>query len=150
MQTLIQQVKLLIRARYPILYLLTHEEQRVWRVLSHIASAEGMELWRWRRTKGLERQSGVIAGSSSATVALEAVSKITEPSMVVFWDLHHDLRDPDVIRWLRDLNMEMGQKKQSIVLMSSELVLPDELEKSVAILDVPLPSPSDSSRLLEI
>ena len=44
MQKLVQDIQAHIRARYPILYLLSHEEERLWKVVQHIATQEGLAL----------------------------------------------------------------------------------------------------------
>ena len=41
MQKLVQDIQAHIRARYPILYLLSHEEERLWKVIQHVAAQDG-------------------------------------------------------------------------------------------------------------
>jgi SpoVK/Ycf46/Vps4 family AAA+-type ATPase len=44
----------------------------------------------------------------------------------------------------------MRGKSQSIIMISPRLQLPDELEKSVTVLDIPLPTQEEGARLLEV
>jgi hypothetical protein len=150
MQDFRRQILLYLRARYPILYLVTHEEQRIWRELVRIAEQEGIGLYRWRSTRGLEGAVGPIGSSHSPLDGLGAFARQTESSIAVFWDLHTHLDDPAVLRQLRDLCIEMGPKGQSLVIMGPSLVIPIELEKSVAVLDVPLPTADESRKLLRV
>ena len=53
MKALIERIGLLVRARYPVLQLVSHEEGRTDRALARVAEAEGLQLYRWSVTKGL-------------------------------------------------------------------------------------------------
>ena len=57
-QGFIKEVDTLIRARYPLLYLITWEEQRVEALLGDVARNQGKDLLEWSRTRGLNRMSG--------------------------------------------------------------------------------------------
>ena len=45
----------LVRARYPLIYLVSWEEQRVDGILADLASAHGKALFSWSVTRGLRR-----------------------------------------------------------------------------------------------
>lgn len=149
---LIGQLQLLVRARYPIISLLSHEEQRCWRMLKQLATEDGKAIYRWRMSQGLEQgETGdILNGTASIEEALKAVQKIDEPTLFVFYDLHPHMDDPLVLRLLRDLAAAMPTRQQSVLVLGARLKLPDELEKSMAIVDVPLPSYEDGARMLTI
>src|SRR3979411_1111532 len=89
----VADLEILIRARYPLLYLVTWEEQRLDAILQDLASAHGKVLLSWSITRGLRRTGGsrggphVEAGKDPAEV-LAAIGKLTEPSLVGLQDFH--------------------------------------------------------------
>ena len=50
------EIDLLIRARYSILYLVTYEEERAIRCLKQIADKHGKDVFVWSSTKGFENK----------------------------------------------------------------------------------------------
>ncbi|MEC7988245.1 MAG: AAA family ATPase [Myxococcota bacterium] len=150
MQKLIKQLQIHIRARYPVLYLLSFEEARLQKSVEHVAKQENLQLCFWRRTVGLNMSGELIADTKNAEDALAAFASFPDPVLGIFWDLHLDLFDPSVIRWIRDLCLKMGSLSQTLLIVSPKMIIPDELEKSITVLDIPLPSESDGSRLLQV
>jgi SpoVK/Ycf46/Vps4 family AAA+-type ATPase len=80
--------------------------------------------------------------------ALQAVERLTEPSIVVLKDFHPYLSDPVVIRALRDLAHALKSTYSTVLLLSPTLLIPPDLEKEISVLDVPLPSFADLMALL--
>src|SRR2546423_14774587 len=56
----------LIRARYPLIYLVSWEEQRLDGILQDLAAQHGKVLFGWSVTRGLRRIGGGGAGSPPA------------------------------------------------------------------------------------
>ncbi|MCB9744019.1 MAG: AAA family ATPase [Alphaproteobacteria bacterium] len=149
MQELADHIGLLVRARYPILYLLTHEEERVERHLERLAARAELALWRWRATDGLRGPEGLVDPTTRDPVAaLDSLSEATAPALFVMVDFHHALANPIVVRRLRDLVPALGQRGQAVVITSPLMMIPRELEKDIELLDVPLPERDDVARLL--
>ncbi len=137
----LEQVQTLIRARYPILYLVSHEEDRTLRLLRQVAQAEHMELSVWRRSDGLNGKGG------TAVEALQHLVSQAEPTMLLFLDAHQDWKDVNWVRTIRDETQSLVQNGHTVVLLSPIYSVPLELEKLVSPLDVPLPSGEEVSRL---
>src|SRR5204863_2709570 len=81
----------LIRARYPLIYLVSWEEQRLDAILQDVAQNHGKALLQWSITRGLRRVSGprslaISEQSRDPIEALTAVGKLTEASLVVLKD----------------------------------------------------------------
>ncbi len=149
----VQELDTLVRARYPLLWLVTWEEQRLDAVLAQLAEAHGKALYAWSATKGL-RQAGVARAPGPEEVrdpleALAAVEKLADPSLVVLKDFHPYLSDPRVVRALRELAQALKSTFTTVVVLSPTLQIPVELEKEVSVLDVPLPSFRDLLDLLK-
>jgi AAA+ superfamily predicted ATPase len=143
----------LIRARYPLVYLVSWEEQRLDGILSDVAQTHGKSLFNWSITRGLRRQVGprtVAMGEQTRDPidAFNAVARLTEPSLVVMKDLHPHLDTPAVVRALRELAQDLKSTFTTVILLSPSLRIPIELEKDVSVLDVPLPTFRDLTQLL--
>ena len=151
MDEVLARIPNMLAARYSLLYVLTPEEERVERGIERVCAQHGLALYRWRRTSGLR---GPELASDDATrdpeAALARVAAIPAPALFVMEDLHANLGDPAVVRRLRDLDQELGARRQAVVVLSSTLVIPAELEKDFAVLDVPLPTRKEVSRVLAV
>src|SRR5438132_1993208 len=90
-----------IRVCYPLLYLVSWEEQRLDAILADLAAAHGKVLLSWSITRGLRRIGGArslpsVDGSKDPVEALQAIGKLSEPSLVILKDFHPYLNDPAV------------------------------------------------------
>lgn len=150
MKEVVQDVLVKVRARYPLLGLLTHEEERIERALERATRTEGMLFYRWRSTTGLLGPDGLPqAGTRLPEDALAALAGQTERAVFAFFDLHPYLREPRILRQLRDLSASMGPRGQAVLLIGHDLQVPPELEKDLALVDLPLPGRAEVGRLLE-
>jgi AAA+ superfamily predicted ATPase len=144
----------LIRARYPLIYLVSWEEQRLDAILQDVAQTHAKALLQWSVTRGLRRVSGVRAvtiseQSRDPIEALSAIGKLTEPSLVVLKDFHPFLETPTVVRAMRELAQDLKSTYTTVILLAPVLSIPVELEKEISVLDVPLPSFRDLFQLLK-
>ncbi|MGZ6142684.1 MAG: AAA family ATPase [Myxococcales bacterium] len=144
----------LIRARYPLIYLVSWEEQRLDAILADVAQNHGKALLNWSITRGLRRTAGartltLSEQSRDPVEALNAIAKLTDPSLVVLKDFHPYLDSPPVIRAMRELAQELKSTYTTVILLSPSPVIPVELEKEISVLDVPLPGFRDLYQLLK-
>jgi len=150
----VKELDTLVRARYPLIYLVSWEEQRLDTILDELAKRHGKALVGWSVTKGLRRLGGtrggaVVEGAREPMEALAAIEKLTEPSLVVLKDFHPYLNDPAVIRGLRELAQSLKTTYTTVILLSPVLQIPTELEKEMTVLDVPLPTHDELYGLLK-
>ena len=148
----VRELDTLVRARYPLVYLVSWEEQRLDTILADLARTHGKALFTWSVTRGLRREEGGRAGQPEArdpVEALAAVEKLADPALVVLKDFHPFLSDPTVVRALRELGQALKSTYTTVVLLSPTLALPPELEKEITVLDVPLPTTRDLFQLLK-
>jgi len=150
----VQELDVLVRARYPLVYLVTSEEQRLEAILADLAETHGKALLGWSIAKGFRRLGGSKTasapdGAREPLEALAAIEKLSEPSLVVLKDFHPYLADPGVVRALRELAHALKSTFTTLVLLSPTLVIPPEIEKEVSVLDVPLPGYRDLLQLLK-
>ena len=87
----------LLQARYPLLVVETHEEQRVVREIRAVAEDSARlrtprRVYIWSSTTGLAPAGGPpISETRTASAALERIYGWSEPAVFVFADLHPSL-----------------------------------------------------------
>jgi ATP-dependent 26S proteasome regulatory subunit len=150
----VQELDVLVRARYPLVYLVTSEEQRVEAILAQLAETHGKTLLGWSVTTGFRRLGGAKTAQAPDAAkepleAIAAIQRLSEPSLVVLKDFHPYLADATAVRALRELSQALKSTYTTVVLVSPTLVIPPELEKEISVLDVPLPTYRDLLQLLK-
>ena len=143
------ELDILIRAKYPIVYLLSWEERRVEEAITRVCSELNRNLHIWSVTQGLRPQVNRASSTSSLSGELEVLAQMHEaPEYTVFVlrDYHPYMKDVRVIRLLRDLARRLRGKAQTLIILSPSLVLPMELEKDITVLDFAFPSIAKSKK----
>lgn len=144
-----QEIEILIRAKYPVLYVVSWEERRVEEALGNICKELKRQLFTWSVTQGMKPQVNRAGGqikTPGLPGELEALAQVHEaPEFTVFLlkDFHPYLKDSRVIRLLRDLAAKLRGKAQTLILLGPILNLPVELEKDVNVIEFPLPNKQD-------
>nr|WP_318729712.1 AAA family ATPase [Roseofilum sp. Guam] len=140
-----EQLSILIKAQYPLIYLVTSEEERAEQSIANLAQGKSpRRLYVWTVTRGMveygEPRSVTQHNTLSPEAAIEWV--IRQPSkegaIFIFKDLH-SFYTPTIVRWLRDAIANFKGTQKTIILMSPVQEIPIELEKEIIVLDFPLP-----------
>lgn len=156
--SVIREIEELIRARYPILYLLSNEEARVEEALLEIARRRQKKVFTWTCTTGLvptgtsiQSQKHRHTPTKDPLSALDQVIDEIEPALFVFKDLHPFLTKGNhgVIRRLKEIALQLKNSLKTIILLSPTLEIPAEIEKEVTVLPFPLPGHADLAALIE-
>lgn len=153
----------LLKARFPILAIESYEEQRVISEIqvvvqdaSRVRTARA--IWTWSATTGLRKSDEPRQTvTRSPEDALDAALRLSDPSVVVFRDLHYVLSQPGrpeysgVVRRLRDMAdaFRRGQVPRTVVLLSPMAAVPVELEKDVTLVDFALPTAVEIRAVLD-
>lgn len=135
----------LIRARYPLIYIVSWEEKRVEESIREVCQRRGKKMVVWTFTTGM---AGNI-GTKDPIAALDYVINAPDQTVFVLKDFHPWIGDAQVTRRLRDLVYSLKQSYKTVVLLSPFLKLPPELEKEITVVDYQLPTIADLDRLLE-
>lgn len=148
MENLKQELSLSIRARYPLLYLLSWEEDRAQTMLEEIGESTGKELILWTRTTGFQPAPQSEANERKPEEALQSIAKSGKKAIYVLRDFHSFLDEPDVVRRLRDLVHQLKRSYKTVILISPVLKIPPELEKDITVFDLPLPTTKELGTVL--
>jgi adenylate kinase family enzyme len=152
------EIETLIRARYPILYLVTSEETRVVQMITSIAGKRTKRVFEWSYSTGIvpagtsiQSQKHRNAPTKDPLAALDQVIEQVEPAIFLFKDFHPFLTKSNfaVTRKLKEIALHLKNSFKTIILVSPVLEIPTELEKEVTVLSFPLPAREDLSELLD-
>jgi hypothetical protein len=155
---LAQEIETLIRARYPILYIISSEESRVQNLLIEIADKRQKKLFEWSYSTGIvpagtsiQSQKHRNTPTKDPLVALDQVIDQVEPAIFLFKDFHPFLTRNNfaVIRKLKEIALHLKNSLKTILLISPVLEIPAELEKEITVLNFPLPTRDDLNALLD-
>ena len=138
---------LLLKARYPIIYIVTNEEERIEYLIKYCAKKYvNRTYYSWDFVDGYQgnpNDTGFAA--RNPLEALDLVDKLTPEtaSLFVLKDYDNFLKDFSVIRKLKNLSRSLKTQPKNIIIVSSEINIPDSLKEFVTLLEFPLPSYSE-------
>lgn len=155
----INELDVLIRARYPIIYVVSWEEERVEQQLERIAALRNKKLFTWTCTQGIvkygsEPQRAKTSSGSTADplAALDAVLAHVDPAIFLFKDFHpftEEVRcNLTIIRRLKDVAFNLRDSYKTIVIVSPFVRLAPELLKDVTLVEMKPPGVKDFEQLL--
>lgn len=155
-----EELEVLIRARYPVIYVVSWEEERVERCLREIAEKREKNLYVWTVTQGIVKsgvepqQTKVGSGNTADPLAaLDAVIQQVQPAIYLFKDFHRftvdDRCNLTVIRRLRDVAYHLRDTYKSLVIVAPSLKISQELAKDVTVVEFGLPRVEDFDQLLD-
>lgn len=151
-----EELNILVKAQYPLIYLITPEEERAEEAISKIAkeNTDSKRVYVWTVTRGIVEYGQPRQGSQhnhntvSPEAAIEWTIRQKESGVYIFKDLHPFIDGPVITRWLRDAIASFKGSDKLIILMSPIQTVPIELEKEVVVLDYPLPNLTELNQVL--
>lgn len=149
-----EELNILIQAQYPLIYLVTHEEERAEQAIFDLAqiNTEHRRVFVWTVTHGMvdygQPRQTTRHNTVSAEAAIGWVVRQEEPGIFIFKDLHPFIEAPPINRWLRDAVASFKGTEKIVILMSPVQLTPIELEKEVVVLDYLLPNLKQLNQVL--
>lgn len=142
------ELETLLASRYSLIVVESREEARVLDLVGATAARvrrpRGWGLFQWTVTEGLQRLDVNLGGPqqmfSEPPTLLKHLKATTAAGIYVLLDFHPYLTDPLNVRMLKDIAQGYEQVARTIVLLSHEISLPQELEHLAARLRLALPT----------
>ncbi|NUN65004.1 AAA family ATPase [Pseudanabaena biceps] len=157
-QALIEQFDLLLRAKYPLIYVVTAEEEPVEDLLIEVAQRGDRRILFWDIARGWSDNG------SDKTSVMAALSRIAQRDkanndsdnvIYILRDLHPILKYPHhdrhiaIIRELKNLAQDLKRDRRTIIFISHVLEVPPELTEEITAIDFPLPDIIEISHLIK-
>jgi hypothetical protein len=147
---------MLLASRFALIVIESREEARVLQLVREaslkVSRGRAWGVFQWTVTEGLRRVDRDL-GSSQKTISeptqlLRHLKATPMPGIYVLLDFHPYLSDPVNVRLIKDIAQEYDKVPRTLVLMSHEVTVPQELEHLSARLA--LGAPSRNERLMVI
>jgi serine/threonine protein kinase len=141
------RLEVLIRASFPLVYILSFEEDRVLAAVRDIAarlssdSRRRRAVYVWSASQGLRDGEGKLVSPDTRedpTAALVNVIESPGDALYVFLDMHRHF-SPVTTRLVRDAARAVRTTRKSLLFVSPQFALPAELEKEVTLAVFQLP-----------
>jgi adenylate kinase family enzyme len=152
------EIETLIRARYPILYIITNEEMRVQNLVVEIATKRQKKVFEWTYSNGIvpagasiQSQKNRNGSTKDPLAALDQVIEQVEPAIFIFKDFHPFLSKNNfaIIRKLKDIALHLKNSFKTIILVSPVMEIPAELDKELTVINFPQPTKEDLAEMLD-
>ena len=141
------ELTLLLKARYPIIYINTIEEDRVEYIIrKYIKTSLNRSIYSWDFIDGYTNNPNNEGFAKRNPVqALELVERLTAqtPALFLLKDFNRFLTDVSISRKLKNISRILKLQPKTIIIIGSELNIPKELSDLITILQFQLPIESE-------
>ncbi len=138
------ELRLLLRARYPILGLLALEEERAEQTVAAVAKDLGRAVYLWDFVDGYQANptdSGF--AKRNPLQALEFVEKIPQGAVFLLRDFDRFWEDLAVARKLKNLYRRLQGEPQNLIVLGPDIQVPTSLREMVSLVTFPLPTAAE-------
>lgn len=129
------EIKLLIKSKYPVVYFECEDEKYALRQLFSISENLNLVFYQWSVTEGLARKDkeGAFYQTNDPVSMLRMVHYLINiddapDGLFVFKDMEKYLGDPLILRLFKDVVNRIKNSKSTVVVLSAEYKFPKELE----------------------
>ncbi len=135
----------LVASGYPIIYLVSFDENYVEKAVISL----GQKLLGENFNFNIWSAESIETGSNSSDSLEKAINSF-ETGFLFVKDLNFYIDDPRVIRKLKDFyNSRIGKPGKHIVIISTSLYLPPDIEKEITVVDIPLPDFNETDEIFK-
>ena len=142
-------LEVILKSRFPIVVVETHEERRVVDLLERIANLNGWAFFVWTLVDGLRRatHSQPVTMTYGFTDCLKHIEKTPQNGLYALLDAHAFLDDPLNQRLVRQIANGYAKTERTLVFVSARVQLAAELARMSARFDLSMPD-ADAIRKL--
>lgn len=138
------ELALFLKARYPIIYINTVEEDRVEYVIrKNIKTNLNRSIYSWDFVDGYTNNPNNEGfAKRNPLQALELIERLNAetPALFLLKDFNRFLTDLSISRKLRNISRILKLQPKTIVIIGSDLTIPKELQDLITVLQFQLPS----------
>ncbi len=146
------ELALFLKARYPIIYINTIEEDRVEYVIrKNIKTNLNRSIYSWDFVDGYTNNPNNEGfAKRNPLQALELVERLNAetPALFLLKDFHRFLTDLSISRKLRNISKILKLQPKTIIIIGSDLTIPKELQDLITVVQFQLPVEEEISQEL--
>lgn len=155
----------IVRARFPLIYIQTFEEERILEILRNMCSSGGKtglnrSLYVWSQIQGLlcVNTGKTDAALRSPFLLFDNIENAVGSGIYLLLDFHIYLREEgqsadgyQLIRRIKELGIKLRSTNvaKTIVFVSPVITIPEPLEKYIMLMELPLPDQQEIRLVLE-
>ena len=147
------ELDLCLRSRFPLVCVVSHEEERILEQVQQLCETRHDSLIVWDHADHFQRivsEDGDTLSARDPVTALETIEKSEQAGVFVLRDFHQCWADqPIVIRKLRNVVQHLKYTKKTILVTMPVYKVPEELKDEVVVLDFPLPGRAELVQILD-
>jgi SpoVK/Ycf46/Vps4 family AAA+-type ATPase len=144
---------LFLKARYPIIYINTIEEERVEYIIrKNIKTNLNRSIYSWDFVDGYTNNPNNEGfAKRNPLQALELVQKLNAetPALFLLKDFNRFLSDLSISRKLRNISRILKLQPKTIIIIASDLTIPKELQDLITVLEFQLPLENEINQELK-
>lgn len=137
------ELALFLKARYPIIYITTVEEDRVEYIIrKNIKTNLNRSIYSWDFVDGYTNNPNNEGfAKRNPLQALELVERLNSetPALFLLKDFNRFLTDLSISRKLRNISRILKLQPKTIIIIGSDLTIPKELQELITVLQFQLP-----------
>jgi SpoVK/Ycf46/Vps4 family AAA+-type ATPase len=138
----LKDLEQLIKSSVPVIIIETKEENRLMGMFNHLLSYITKPMYRWSVTEGLKRIDVDMPAQYHNNKPVELLTQVKMTSLggiYLLLDFHPYFDEPVIVRLLKDIAQMHVDVPHTLVLISHELKIPNELETYCVRFDLSLP-----------
>lgn len=147
----VHDLEVLLQSGPALVVCASPDERRVVSLFSRVAERVQREPWSWTCVEGLRRLGQDSEAQSSLADPerlLQHIRKLTRPGLFLLLDFHPYLSEAKVIRLIKEVVLDAEVRGHTLVLLSSELQLPNELAPYSVHYHLQLPDSTEIARIV--
>lgn len=152
------ELELMLAARFPLIYVVTPEEEIAEKELIAIAQSRKGQIYFWDYARGWSDNSGQDKGNPMNALARVAKAPANQSVLFVMKDICTLIAPGNngqitpaqlpLVREIKNLARDMTRDRRTLVLLGDQLRLPLELREETTIVDFSLPTATEISILI--
>ena len=146
------ELTLLLKARYPVIFINTIEEDRVEYVIrKHIKTSLNRSIYSWDFVDGYTNNPNNEGfAKRNPLQALELIERLTSetPAIFLLKDFNRFLTDVSISRKLKNIARILKLQPKTIIIIGSDFNIPKELQDLITILQFQLPNENEINQEL--
>jgi AAA+ superfamily predicted ATPase len=145
-----QELALHLRARSPLVVVITPEEERALAAVKSVCSTCGYDCLSWDCADGFQTLLGNLSPKAAdPKTALEQIDKAEGQAVFVLKDFHRWWTNDVINRQLRSVAQRLKYTKKTLVVTTPAATLPPELRDEAVLLDLPSPEIAQLGTVLD-
>ena len=142
-----KELNILLKARYPIIYITSYEEERVeYSLRTNLMAIQPKIIYNWNFIDGYTANPNIANKAiKNPLQALDLIENVKDDQSNVFIlkDFNKFLTDIAISRKLKNLSRQLKAEPKTIIILATSIDIPVELQDIITILEFPLPTPDE-------